>query len=121
MANRNFKGAADHAPVQPDQMTPIIAKSGTGFWRTLEASRRIRGGMDTCFQTLAVNGCWFTTQQGKGMLAKACPSESKCTGERARPSFRAFEKPSPVSSSRWGEQVPAHLWLTGWIRCWHAR
>jgi hypothetical protein len=40
------------------------------FWRTLEAFRRIMGGMDTCFQTLELNGRWLTTRKAK----QCCPN-----------------------------------------------
>ncbi len=59
--------------------------------------------------------------QGKVVLPKSYPSVSKHLRYRARPSFRTFEKSSPVSSPRSREQVPANLWLTGWSRRWHAR
>ena len=59
--------------------------------------------------------------QGKAMLPKSYPSESKHPRNRANSSFRTFEKPSPVSSPMWRKQVPANLCLTGWFRSWHAR
>lgn len=59
--------------------------------------------------------------QGKAMVPQSYPSESTHSRHRARPSFRIFEKSSPVSSLMLSEQVPANLWLTGWLRRWHAR
>lgn len=59
--------------------------------------------------------------QGKAMLPKSYPSESKDPRYRANASFRTLEKPRPVSRPRWREQVPANQWFTESIRCWHAR
>ena len=59
--------------------------------------------------------------QGKAVLPKSSPSLSKHLRYSARPSFRTFEKSSPVSSQIWREQVPANLPLTASFRCWHAK
>jgi len=59
--------------------------------------------------------------QAKAIMPKSYPSESKHPRHRANPSFRMFEKPSPVSSPMWRKQAPANLCLTGWFRSWHAR
>lgn len=49
--------------------------------------------------------------QGKAMVPQSYPSESKHSRNRVRPSFRIFEKSSPVSSPMSSEQVRANLWL----------
>lgn len=58
--------------------------------------------------------------QGKATLPKTCPGESTLPLQRS-PSFRTFKKSSPVLRPIWRKQGRANLWLTGWIRCWHAR
>ena len=91
------------------------------FFAQVPRERVLLDGQTRFLIRLAKEFALVYDPQGKAMLPKSYPSESKRFRCRARPSFRTFKKSNPVSSPMSKAQVPANLWLTRWIGCWHGR
>ena len=91
------------------------------FFAQLPRERVLLGGQTRFLIRLDEEFALVYDPQGKAMLPKSYPSESKHPRYRANASFRTFEKPRPVSSPMRREQVPANQWFTESIRCWHER